>query len=75
MSQSDHVGERTILIKRRLRYTERSCAVCGGAFVGWGRARFCSEPCRSKWDYEKHAEQRRASRRERYSRQKQEREP
>ena len=63
--------ERTVLVQRRLRYTERSCAVCGKAFLGWGRARFCSDPCRQRSTYLAHVEERRAKRRARYHRQKQ----
>ena len=58
--------ERTVLVTRRLRYTERSCAVCGTAFLGWGRARFCSDPCRQRSTYLAHAEDRRAKQRARY---------
>ena len=61
--------ERTILVERRLRYTPRSCAVCGTAFEGWGPARFCSVACKRRADYAAHAEDRRAKRRARYRRQ------
>jgi hypothetical protein len=63
--------ERTILVERHLRLTERRCAVCGTAFLGWGRGRFCSDRCRQRSSYAKHAEARRAKRRARYQRQKQ----
>ena len=64
------MGERVITVERRLKLTERTCAVCGRTFDGWGRARFCSRPCQNRWDYGLHAERRRESRRERYRRQK-----
>ena len=64
------MSERVITVERRLKLTERTCAVCGRTFEGWGRARFCSRACQNRWDYEHHAEQRRATRRERYRRQK-----
>ena len=63
------MGERVIIVERRLQLTERTCAVCGRTFEGWGRARFCSRTCQNRWDYGQHAEQRRAERRERYWRQ------
>jgi hypothetical protein len=64
--------ERRLVVERRLRYSERRCAVCGKTFLGWGRARFCSPTCRRRSDYAQHAEQRRAHRRETYRRKKQE---
>ena len=64
------MGVRVITVERRLQLTERTCAVCGRTFEGWGRARFCSRTCQNRWDYGQHAEQRRAERRERYRRQK-----
>ncbi len=64
------MGERVITVERRLKLTERTCAVCGRTFEGWGRAHFCSRRCQNRWDYGQHAEQRRAERRERYRRQK-----
>ena len=66
--------ERTILVERHLRLTERQCAVCGKVFLGWGRGRFCSDRCRQRSSYAKHADKRRAERRERYRRKKQPRE-
>jgi predicted nucleic acid-binding Zn ribbon protein len=59
---------RVVYIRRRLVLTPRTCAVCGAAFEGWGRQRFCSKACQRRWDYRRHAEQRRAARRERYRR-------
>ena len=67
------MSERVITVERRLKLSERTCAVCGHTFEGWGRARFCSRACQNRWDYEQHAEQRRAERRERYRRQKERR--
>jgi predicted nucleic acid-binding Zn ribbon protein len=59
---------RVVYIRRRLVLTPRTCAQCGTAFEGWGRQRFCSKACQRRWDYRRHAEQRRAARRERYRR-------
>ncbi len=64
------MGVQVITVERRLQLTERTCAVCGRTFEGWGRARFCSRTCQNRWDYAQHAEQRRAERRERCRRQK-----
>jgi hypothetical protein len=64
---------RVVYIQRRLVLTPRTCAQCGRAFEGWGRQRFCQPKCQKLWDYYKHADARRATRRERYRRQKHER--
>ena len=64
-------AERVITVERRLKLTPRTCAVCGREFPGWGRQRFCGKPCQRKFDYQRHADQRRANRREVYRRQKQ----
>ena len=61
---------RVITVQRRLKLTPRTCAVCGREFPGWGRQRFCGKPCQRKWDYQQHADARRANRREYYRRQK-----
>lgn len=61
---------RVIMVQRRLVLTPRTCAMCGRSFEGWGRQRFCSKPCQRHWDYRQHVEKRRATRRERYRRQK-----
>jgi len=50
----------------RRRREERTCAVCGTTFVGTVRARYCSRACASKADYQRHLEERRATRREHY---------
>ena len=63
-------SERIITVERRLKLTPRTCAVCGREFPGWGRQRFCGKPCQRKADYQRHADQRRANRREVYKRQK-----
>ena len=63
-------SERVVVVEHHLRYTDRTCAICGQQFQGWGRARFCSAACRRKADYQAHAEDRRAKRRARYGRQK-----
>ena len=61
--------ERVVYIQRRLVLTPRTCVMCGTAFEGWGRQRFCSKPCQRHWDYRQHAESRREKRRARYRRQ------
>jgi tRNA(Ile2) C34 agmatinyltransferase TiaS len=64
------MAERVITVTRRLKLTPRTCPVCGRGFEGWGRATYCSRPCVQKADYRRHAEARRAARRERYRRRK-----
>jgi len=54
----------------RRRRVSRICVVCGTEFVGTVRALYCSRACASRANYAKHAERRRAERREHYWRQK-----
>ena len=62
-----------LIVERRYRLSPRTCSVCGRGFHGWGRQRFCSTACRRRWDYQQHAEERRAKRRGHYARRQQER--
>ena len=61
-------AERRIVVERTLRLTERACARCGKAFMGWGRGKFCSQACLKLEDYYRHLDERRAKRRARYRR-------
>jgi len=65
--------ERISIILRRVKLTPRVCAMCAQQFAGWGRQRFCGKPCQRKWDYQQHADTRRANRRESYRQHKEER--
>jgi len=58
------------VVRRWLKTSPRTCVSCGREFPGWGRQRFCGKPCQRKWDYQQHAEARRANRRNYYLRQK-----
>jgi hypothetical protein len=55
---------------RHLPVEERRCPVCGTTFPGPRVRRYCSPVCSRRADYAKHIEKRRASRRERYRKQK-----
>ncbi len=52
------------------RQESRVCEVCGTEVIATTRRRYCSQPCSLKADYARHAEARRAKRRARYQRQK-----
>lgn len=39
-------GEKNPVLERRRK--EKSCAVCGKPFMGYGPARYCSQACREK---------------------------
>ena len=54
------------MIERKMVETERVCPICQKKFYGFGRALYDSLECRRKADYERHAEARRAHRRETY---------
>jgi endogenous inhibitor of DNA gyrase (YacG/DUF329 family) len=51
---------------RRLALEEKRCPVCGKTFEGVKKRLFCSRACQSKADYERHAEQYRKARVEKY---------
>jgi tRNA(Ile2) C34 agmatinyltransferase TiaS len=57
---------RTRVVERKVIETERVCPVCQVKFWGVGRAVYHAPECRRKADYDRHAEARRATRRETY---------
>jgi len=54
------------IIERKVIETERVCPICQAKFWGTGRAIYNSPECKRKADYDRHAEARRAHRREMY---------
>ena len=62
--------ERTTIVIRHEALGDRVCSVCGRAFVGIGRCRYCSLNCANRASYWRHAEKRRAEKREFYRRRK-----
>ena len=59
------------IIERKVVETERVCPICQKKFWGTGRAVYDSLECKRKADYGRHAEARRAHRREKYQAEKQ----
>jgi tRNA(Ile2) C34 agmatinyltransferase TiaS len=59
------------VIVRREPLMDKVCPVCGRAFRAVSKQRYDSPPCRRAADYQRHAERRRAHRRETYRRTKQ----
>ena len=55
---------------RQVRQLEHTCPICRAHFWGGPLARYCGESCRNRASYVKHAEQRKAERRQRYQRRK-----
>jgi hypothetical protein len=64
---SDHA--RALAAQRQ--QVEHQCVVCGRTFTGTVRAAYCSQTCKNKAAYARHAEQRRAHRRASYRARKQ----
>ena len=64
--------ERTmeITVVRRLVVEQKTCPTCGKTFIGPKVKKFCGRACLNKASYEKHAEERKATRRESYRQQK-----
>ena len=66
------VEARKRVIVRRELVEDKTCPICGRAFEGLKRQRFCSINCANRASYARHAEKRRAEKREKYRRQRQE---
>lgn len=60
----------TVTITRRITLEEKQCPQCGKKFFGRKNQKFCSRACVQKDSYDRHAEQRRADRREKYQEEK-----
>lgn len=57
---------RTVTISRKLTQVEKPCPVCGCLFWGATMSRYCSRACKSRADYQRHVEERRQRRVEKY---------
>ena len=64
-------GVKEIVVVRREPLLDKVCPVCGRAFQGLSRRRYCSSTCLYRANYLRTAEHRRAHRREQYRKQKQ----
>ena len=60
------VREVAVSFVRRLPLIEKQCATCGRAFIGTKKGAYCSQACKSRANYLKHAEKRRRHRVEKY---------
>jgi hypothetical protein len=61
---------REVTVTRRVRLVEHQCPACGRTFKGGRLMVYCSNACAQRAAYHRHAETRRAKRRERYRQQK-----
>jgi hypothetical protein len=68
----ERVSDAARLLAGLRRQEPRVCVVCGTEVVATTRRQYCSTLCRLKADYARHAEDRKAKRRARYQRQKEE---
>jgi predicted nucleic acid-binding Zn ribbon protein len=60
------VKEVAVSFVRRIPLVEKQCVVCGKRFAGTKKSVYCSQACKSRANYQKHGEARRAHRREVY---------
>ena len=67
------VQVQTFTVTRKIRVVEKRCPQCRKTFVGRLNKKFCSRACVQKESYDRHAEARRAHRRERYKENKEKR--
>ena len=51
---------------RKLRLEEKTCPICGKKFEGVKKRVYCSRACQARADYERHADQYRKARVEKY---------
>lgn len=51
---------------RRLVIEQKKCPQCGKTFEGIKKQKYCSRPCQKQADYERHAEEYRQARVEKY---------
>ena len=66
MKQKERVLEVPVSFVRRFRLEEKTCPQCGKKFEGVKKRVYCSRACQGKADYERHAEQYRKARVEKY---------
>lgn len=57
---------KTWTVTKTVILTDRPCVVCGKQFEGWGKKKYCSLVCGNKAAYQRHAEERRKARMEKY---------
>ncbi len=69
--RTERVKEVAVSFVRHLRLEKKTCPVCGKQFEGVKKRKYCSRACQAKADYEKHAEQYRKARVEKYHAEKQ----
>jgi endogenous inhibitor of DNA gyrase (YacG/DUF329 family) len=67
----ERVMEVPVSFVRRLRLEDKTCPTCGKKFEGVKKRKYCSRACQAKADYEKHTEQYRKARMEKYYAEKQ----
>ena len=64
--RKNRVIEQQVSYTRQLQLEEKTCPVCGQKFEGIKKQKYCSRACQAKADYERHAEQYRKARMEKY---------
>jgi endogenous inhibitor of DNA gyrase (YacG/DUF329 family) len=64
--RKERVKEIAVSFIRRIRLEEKICPVCGKKFEGVRKRKYCSRACQAKADYERHAEEYRQARMEKY---------
>jgi hypothetical protein len=60
------VREREITVTRTVKQVEKECPVCHRSFWGAKISRYCSRACRNRANYERHEEEYRQQRVEKY---------
>ena len=61
---------KTVVVERHFALSHKKCLQCGKDFMGTKKAQYCSRACTRAASYQRHAEARRAHRREVYQQEK-----
>jgi endogenous inhibitor of DNA gyrase (YacG/DUF329 family) len=66
VKKQERVLEVPVSFVRRFRLEEKTCPQCGKKFEGVKKRKYCSRACQAKADYERHADEYRKARVEKY---------
>ena len=67
MANKEKTKKVNVAYVRTLRLIEKICPVCGKTFEGVKIRKFCSRACQNKADYDRHGEEYRQARMDRYN--------
>jgi hypothetical protein len=66
VKKKEPIKEIEVSFVRRLRLEEKTCTICGQKFTGTKKSKYCGKTCQNKAFYERHSNELRRQRREKY---------